>query len=280
MSLIDDHQVPAGRDEILEALSVVAGQLLMAPTSSVLHGLDGVHRADHLIVQAPEVLGFIEAGELASRCEAARDHEVELLVEVRPHLLDPLGHQPGGSYNKRALHKPPNLEFAKDEPGLDRLAEANLVGEQIADPVSRHRTRQRIDLMGKWQQRAFQWGDQRVALERIGDARGSSRVNQLVAHRALVLSAKGRQPLSRYAHHGALRRQPHPIARRPPQPLPIDNLAGLAGVAKPGPFTGGVHASVLIHLRTTRPRANRRRSPLLHRSRDPRLSVTARLGLG
>jgi hypothetical protein len=61
--------------------------------------------------------------------------ELQLLAEVQAHLGLPLAHQPLGRHHQHALGHAAQLQFAQDQPGLDGLAQAHLVGQQVANAV-------------------------------------------------------------------------------------------------------------------------------------------------
>ena len=78
---------------------------------------------------------------------AAEDLEVE--VEDLVQFPVPVVHQPGRDDHQRTLQFAPAGQFSQDERRLDRLAQADLIGDQEAagrgrgDPVRQH------DLMGQ-----------------------------------------------------------------------------------------------------------------------------------
>src|SRR2546429_62668 len=82
------------------------------PAPPGVDGLDGIQRADDLVVAPPEVLIGIETpiGD-----EFAGSEGVEGLVKVGAHLGDPLGNQPFWNDHERPTHEPPELEFPHDE---------------------------------------------------------------------------------------------------------------------------------------------------------------------
>ena len=60
---------------------------------------------------------------------------MELLVEVHHHLGNPLSDQSLRCDDQRALDQPAELESPQDEPGLDGLAQTDLVRQEIAHPI-------------------------------------------------------------------------------------------------------------------------------------------------
>ena len=144
VGLVADDQVPAGGDEVAQALLVVGFELLSGPAPTPLHRLDGVDGADDLIEVPPDVLG---AGQVAPEGELAGRQELELLVEVGPHLLDPLRDQPLRCDDQDSLDQSPELEFPENQPRFDRLPQTDLIGQQVADAVVGHRPRQGVELV-------------------------------------------------------------------------------------------------------------------------------------
>lgn len=155
MGLIDHDQIPARVDQIVEALAVVAGYLLRAPATAGLHRLDGIEGADHLVVPLPEVLFWANAQQLPPGGEVAGLHEVEGLVEVGVELTDPLADQTSRGDHQKALGQAANLELANDQASLNGFAEPHLVGQQVADTVSRHSPLQRLELVRQGDDRTF-----------------------------------------------------------------------------------------------------------------------------
>jgi hypothetical protein len=52
------------------------------------------------------------------------------------HLADPLARESRGRDDEDALGEAADLQLAQDEPRLDGLAEADLVGEQVAHAIA------------------------------------------------------------------------------------------------------------------------------------------------
>ena len=73
---------------------------------------------------------------------------MQVLIEVGTHFGLPIGAQAPWGDHKSASYQPPELELAQDQPGLDRLAQPYLVGEQVAHAIARNRTLQGTDLVG------------------------------------------------------------------------------------------------------------------------------------
>ena len=76
--------------------------------------LRGVDRRDHEVVAGP-VLELV--------------HDLERETELRLHLLLPLGDEGGGGEDEDLPRESPHDELLQDDPRLDRLPEAHLVGE-------------------------------------------------------------------------------------------------------------------------------------------------------
>lgn len=68
-----------------------------------------------------------------------------MLVEVLPHFGHPLAHQT------------PEFELPHAEPGLNGLAQADLVRQEITHAVARYRLGERSDLMRQRDDRRFGW---------------------------------------------------------------------------------------------------------------------------
>jgi hypothetical protein len=123
---VHDHQVPAGVDKVFKAVAVRRVHLLLRPATAPIQRLDRIHGTDDLIVGVPEVLvacyPFV-------RGYARGLQELKLLPKVRAHLGNPLRHQPLGRDHENAPDEAAQLQLAQDQPGLDRLAQANLVGQ-------------------------------------------------------------------------------------------------------------------------------------------------------
>ncbi len=76
----------------------------------------------------PDVLVLEEA---AVGAELAGIDQPEILVEVGLHLRDPLGDEPLRRDDQRPADQPRNFSSRRIRPGLDGLAEADLVGQQV-----------------------------------------------------------------------------------------------------------------------------------------------------
>ena len=66
-------------------------------------------------------------------CVSSRSTRSKGRRELLPHLVAPLKAQRGRRQDQHALDAPPQQEFAQDQAGLDRLAEADVVGDQQVD---------------------------------------------------------------------------------------------------------------------------------------------------
>ena len=126
VGLIADNQIPPGVDEVTEAFLIVGFQFLLRPTSPLLNRLDGIDGAHHLIELPPDVL---EAGEVAPQRKLTWREEPEFLAEVRLHFLNPLRNQTLRRNHKDPLDQTTKLQFPEDQPSLDGLAQANLIGQ-------------------------------------------------------------------------------------------------------------------------------------------------------
>ena len=232
MGLVDDDQVPAGRSQVLETVAVVRGHAIAGPAPAPVQGLDRVHRADDLVVGLPDVV-FL--GDAAERGEVARDEEAELLVEVGAHFRDPLGDESLGRHDQRAAHRATQLELAHDEPCLDRLAQADLVRQQVADAVVRDRTRQGADLVRQGDHRRLDGRQQDVLGQGVGDSGRRRQVGEPrgTARRALSRGLELARPDADSRVPGG---NPHAVQRVPPQVLHLDDPADLLVFEAPCPF--------------------------------------------
>src|SRR5271157_1254703 len=151
-----------------------------------------------LIEVPPDVLG---AGQVAPEGELAWGEELELLVEVGLHLLDPLRNDPLGGDDQDSLDQPPELEFPEDEPRLDRLTQADLIGEEVTDAVVGYRPRQSVELVRERDHPGFERGQQHVLGQGVGDAGGGGSIDEPVKRGLTWLLLRrqgvGSQPLNR-----------------------------------------------------------------------------------
>ncbi len=74
-------------------------------------------------------------GDPFQRLDVLGEHELEGLSKVEAHLADPLAHQTLRGDDQRSLDQSAELELPHDETGLDGLAQADLVRQEIAHPV-------------------------------------------------------------------------------------------------------------------------------------------------
>src|SRR5271166_1938740 len=128
MCFVANDQVPTSVDQVAQTLLVVGFELLTGPAPPPLNRLDGIDGADDLIEVPPDVLG---ARQVTPEGELAWGEELELLIEVGLHLLDPLRNDPLGGDDQDSFDQPSELEFPEDEPRLDRLAQADFIGQQV-----------------------------------------------------------------------------------------------------------------------------------------------------
>ena len=184
MGLVDDDQIPAGVDQVVEALAVVASHLLRAPAAAGVHRLDGIEGADHLVVLFPEVLLGGNAQQLPPGREVAGLNEMKGLVEVGVELTDPLADQTRRGHHENPLGQTTHLELTNDQARLNRFTEPHLIGQQVSDTVSRHSPLQRLELVRQGDDGTLQRCDQGIVLKGIEDA-GRSR------HKAQLLKAGG-----------------------------------------------------------------------------------------
>ena len=125
VGFIEYHQVPARAHKIVEPLGVVVRDLFAAPATPGIDRLDRVERADHLLVTPPKVW----IARLAAQCwKVGWREQLKGFAKVGQQFLLPLAGQPGWHDDQAALDETAQLEFALDQPGLDRFAKADLVG--------------------------------------------------------------------------------------------------------------------------------------------------------
>ena len=182
MRFVADNQIPTGVDEVAEAFLVVRFQLLLRPASPLLNRLDGIDGADDLIELPPDVLG---AGEVAPQRKLARRQEPELLAEVRLHFLHPLRHETLRGNHQHSLHQPTELQFPEDQPRFDGLAQADLIGQQVANPIAAHGTRESVELVRQRDDASFQWSQQNILRQCVGDSGRANGVCDAVEARRL-----------------------------------------------------------------------------------------------
>jgi len=238
MGLVDHHQIPAGVDEVVEALAVVAGHLLRTPAAAGHHRFDRIESADHLVVLLPEVLFGADPEQLAPGGEVAGLNEMKGFVEVGVELADPLADQTRWSHHKNPLGQAADLELTKDQTRFDGFAQANLIGEEIADPISCHGTLQRLELVRQGDDGTLQRCDQGVVLKGIEDAScGGHKAELLEAGGAGLL--QGLQPRNRETDHSVSAGQPDLGRGEAPQVLHGNHPAGLTVIQRVTPITCG-----------------------------------------
>jgi hypothetical protein len=133
MCLVDDDQIPAGRDKVLEAFVVVLLDLLASPAAARVQRLHGIQGADDLRPGPPQV---VLAADPPQGCEIAGDQQAEIFAEVRLHFRDPLGDESFGGDDQRPRDQAPQLPFPLDQSRLDRLAQSHLVGQQASHALA------------------------------------------------------------------------------------------------------------------------------------------------
>ena len=243
MGLVDHHQIPAGVDEVVEALAVVASHLLRTPAPAGLHRFDRIEGADHLVVLLPEVFLGADPEQLAPGGEVAGLDEVKGFIEVGVELADPLADQTRWSHHKNPLGQAADLELTNDQARFDGFAQANLIGEEIADPISCHGALQRLELVRQGDDGTLQRCDQGVVLKGIEDAsRGGHKAELLEAGGAGLL--QGLQPRNRETDHCVPAGQPDLGCGDAPEVFHGDHPAGLAVIQRVTPVAGcEAHAS-------------------------------------
>jgi len=174
MGLVQDHQVPARQQQAFEAVAVPGGDPGCRPPATLLEGLDRIQAADHLVV-AKE--GMVRLFPLAG-LEVRPEDQVELLAEMEPHLLHPLGHEPLGGNHRGPPDQSPELQLPEDQPGLHGLAQAHLVGQQVAHPIASQGLGQGVDLVGQGKHGALQGSQHLLLGQDLADAGGGQLPDQ------------------------------------------------------------------------------------------------------
>jgi len=117
--------------------------------------------------------GFPEvflAGDLAVGGELTGVEMAEFLAKALPHFGEPLRDESLWRHDQDTLHEAAQLQLADDETGLDRLAEAHLVGEEVTHPsrMGQHLA-QCPDLVGQWHHRRIDRREELVVVEQVED---------------------------------------------------------------------------------------------------------------
>ncbi len=112
----------------------------------------------------------VEAGAVVPRHvgEAVVVEEDEHLVVLPPQLAQPLHGQGLRRHHEAALRAPRPHEVAQDQAGLDRLAEAHLVGQQPAYGIGGGGALRRVKLVGKEPDASAEEGAEPVRLAQRG----------------------------------------------------------------------------------------------------------------
>src|SRR6266508_4063131 len=125
MGLVDDDEIPPGFDDRPGPELVVLGDALGRPAAARPDRLHGIEGADNLVERSPRVDAGVD-------WHASLPDEDKLLAEAVRHLSDPLELDAFGRHDEHTMDETARLELADDEAGLDRLAEADLVGQEQA----------------------------------------------------------------------------------------------------------------------------------------------------
>ena len=153
-----------------------------------------------------------------------RVDELKLLTEVQAHLGLPLAHQPLGRHHQHALGHAAQLQFAQDQPGLDGLAQAHLVRQQVANAVLAHGSVERIELVRQRDDAGLDGRQQQVVLQGVQQLGRRCGVEDVLYRwpNAVELG----QVLRARAHHRVLGGQPHAVGGFAPHVLPVYHTAG------------------------------------------------------
>ena len=97
-------------------------------------------------MRRPGVHGEAPLAPHARHVGAVEDGERE--AEARFHLVAPLLQHRRRTRHHDPVHPPAQQQFTRDQPRLDRLAEADVVGDEQVDPRQTERLPQRFELVG------------------------------------------------------------------------------------------------------------------------------------
>ena len=122
-----------------------------------------VHRRDDAGERFPGVRVDAQAAAKLKGRFAVDDLEFE--VELPAKLILPLALEHGRAEDQDAADSPPEEQFFKDEPRLDRLAEAHPVGQQQADPGHGQSLEHWLKLVGVHLDRRVPDAQKRLVLE-------------------------------------------------------------------------------------------------------------------
>ena len=192
--------------------------------------------------------GFRSRRDPLQRPQVFGEHEVKRLAEMEPHFAHPLRHQPLGGDDQRPFDQPPQFEFADDQAGLDGLAQPDLVGQEVADPVVGDRAGEGPDLVRQRDDRRLDGGQQQVLSQGVGHPGGGGDVGDVVWG-TIRGGFRGFELRSGNADYRVGGGQPHPAGRFAPERLGLDDLAELAVLRTVVPTTicdHGIPASFLI----------------------------------
>ena len=128
------------------------------------------------------------------------------------HFLDPLRHETLGGDDQHPLHQPTELQFPEDQPRFDGLAQADFIGQQVANPVAGHGTGESVKLVRQRDDASFERSQQHVLGQGVGDPGGGHGVADAVEALCLKFSI-GSKRLSSKPLHRRLARNPHLINR-------------------------------------------------------------------
>ena len=235
VGFVADDQIPTGVDQVAEAFLVVGFELLAGPAASSFDGLDGIGGADDLIELPPDVLG---SGEIAPRGELARYQEPEFLAEVGLHLLHPLGHEALGGDDQHPFDEPPELEFPEDQPSFDGLAQADLIGQEVTNPVAGDGTSESVQLVRQRDHACFERGQQHVLGQGVGDPGGGHGVGDPIEAGRLRRLTRGKGFGGNSFDRGQTG-NPDLIDGVAPDRLDIENAHGLTVGGAEGPGADG-----------------------------------------
>jgi hypothetical protein len=72
------------------------------------------------------------------------------------HFLNPLRHEALRRNHQHSLHQSTELQFTEDQPRFDGLAQADFIGQQVANLILSHRTSKSVQLVRERDDASFE----------------------------------------------------------------------------------------------------------------------------
>ena len=148
VALVHDQQVPrsVGRRAIAVRLGIRPGPGRLEELLQHVGHPQVVHRRDDAGEGFPGVRVDPQA---AAKLEGrVRVDDLEVEVELAAQLVLPLPLEHRRAEDEDAADAPPQEQFFEDQPGLDRLAQADAIGQEQADTGHRQGLEHRLKLVG------------------------------------------------------------------------------------------------------------------------------------